>query len=350
MKQSTAILLSSVRRRLVQIPTAALTLPKRSVITLPQPTTSDVAFPTPPLNTLHPELLHASQIHPPSESSSSPSSSSSFQTSSSSGPFIDISSNASPNSSSPPPSSHSNHPYAGQHVQPTSAPALVEPLNLPRPPHSPPRSKEFHPHPFDTHSIVKHLEKSTIESGVARELMLATRALVIARTEKARDQLMSKEDMENQAYLFRAALSELRTVLSLRTRNEEATRRSLTMITEREVESLDVRIKESMEQLKHDIEIELENRKADTRVEQKAYEIAIEELNNKFTISLGDLRTDIEQYKWDTTRKGIVGIAIFVLFIVGSTTLLTEFPPTTPPAPAPPPLSTSSSSFQSCIW
>lgn len=30
-----------------------------------------------------------------------------------------------------------------------------------------------------------------------------------------------------------------------------------------------------------------------------------QELNNKFTISLGDLRTDIEQYKWEATRKGI---------------------------------------------
>lgn len=93
------------------------------------------------------------------------------------------------------------------------------------------------------------------------------------------------------------------------------------------------------------IDIELENRKADTRSEQKAYEIAIEvsvhqfdsgsfaqhprarsltdrplsrlqELNNKFTISLGDLRTDIEQYKWESTRKGIGPSSISLLHLI----------------------------------
>lgn len=58
--------------------------------------------------------------------------------------------------------------------------------------------------------------------------------------------------MPQQAYLFKAALSELRTLLSLRTRNGQASVRSLTLSAEREVEGLGDRIKEGVEQLKHE--------------------------------------------------------------------------------------------------
>jgi hypothetical protein len=37
----------------------------------------------------------------------------------------------------------------------------------------------------------------------------------------------------------------------------------------------------------------------------KRFDIGTEELNNKFTIFLGDLRTDIESAKWDATRRAI---------------------------------------------
>lgn len=73
------------------------------------------------------------------------------------------------------------------------------------------------------------------------------------------------------------------------------------------------------------IEMDMNNRKSETRSEQKGYDIAIEvsialdssqtprslrfrfrqELNNKFTISIGDLKTEIEQAKWEATRRAI---------------------------------------------
>lgn len=66
----------------------------------------------------------------------------------------------------------------------------------------------------------------------------------------------------------------------------------------------------------------MNNRKAETRTEIKGFDINIEvgftvshindrtnhiqkEINNKFTISLGDLRTEIESVKWDATRRAI---------------------------------------------
>lgn len=66
--------------------------------------------------------------------------------------------------------------------------------------------------------------------------------------------------------------------------------------------------------------MDMNNRKAETRTEIKGFDINIEvgftsvrisdradhiqkEINNKFTISLGDLRTEIESVKWDATRR-----------------------------------------------
>lgn len=53
------------------------------------------------------------------------------------------------------------------------------------------------------------------------------------------------------------------------------------------------------------IEMDMNNRKAENRSDQKGLDIDIEEINNKFTISLGDLRTEIESAKWDATRRAI---------------------------------------------
>ena len=66
----------------------------------------------------------------------------------------------------------------------------------------------------------------------------------------------------------------------------------------------------------------MNNRKSETRSDQKSFDLEIEvrrlghpagvervahaqEINNKFTISLGDLRTEIESAKWDSVRRAM---------------------------------------------
>lgn len=55
-----------------------------------------------------------------------------------------------------------------------------------------------------------------------------------------------------QAYLFKAALSELRTELTMRTRNESATMRTATAALRREVDAVDGHMKEDIANLKHE--------------------------------------------------------------------------------------------------
>jgi hypothetical protein len=59
------------------------------------------------------------------------------------------------------------------------------------------------------------------------------------------------------------------------------------------------------QELTGSIEMDMNNRNAENRSELKEFDLSIEEINNKFTISLGDLRTEIESAKWDATRRAI---------------------------------------------
>ncbi|KAJ9125560.1 hypothetical protein QFC22_000522 [Naganishia vaughanmartiniae] len=193
-------------------------------------------------------------------------------------------------------------------------------------------------HPFDTHAFVQHMEKSGFDAGVARVLMVATKELIVQRSRGARALLLHKEDTENAAYLFKAALSELRTELSVKARNDGIALRSTASLIRREVDSLSQKLKEDIGTLKHDIEMDMNNRKAENRSDQKGYDIAIEEINNKFTISLGDLKTEIEQAKWDATRRAITIIAGVVFTVISVVTLSGSEPAAKPPAsPTPSP-------------
>jgi hypothetical protein len=52
-------------------------------------------------------------------------------------------------------------------------------------------------HPFDTHAFVNYLEKAGINTGTSTTLMEAVRKMIVNRSDKTRESMMAKEDMEN---------------------------------------------------------------------------------------------------------------------------------------------------------
>ncbi|WVQ95808.1 hypothetical protein IAU59_002907 [Kwoniella sp. CBS 9459] len=236
--------------------------------------------------------------------------------------------------SSPPPSydghsepSSSSSSTSSAHVSANTS--LANASSLPAPPEGTPTFIPRHlQHPFDTHAFVSYLEKSDLSRGTSRALMEAVREMIIKRGTQTRHDMVGKEDAENAAYLFNAALSELRTELSVQARNDGLALKAMAGAIRREVDGLEQKITEDVQVLKHDIEMDMNNRKAETRTEIKGFDIYIEEINNKFTISLGDLRTEIESVKWDATRRAIsIIILIVVATIAISTFIQTEAEP-----------------------
>lgn len=96
-----------------------------------------------------------------------------------------------------------------------------------------------------------------------------------------------------QAYLFRAALSELRAEMTMSTKNDSAAIRAATAALRREVDRLDVKMKEDIGNLKHEwvsvfsphchipnymirIQMELDSRKNEAKADLKQQDISIE--------------------------------------------------------------------------
>ncbi|KAL0086702.1 hypothetical protein F4703DRAFT_1848254 [Phycomyces blakesleeanus] len=96
------------------------------------------------------------------------------------------------------------------------------------------------------------------------------------------------------------------------------------MIT-REVEALGQRLNEDVALMKNEVTLDMNNRKNETREEQKAIDMRIQEINNKFTIQLGDVRTDLEAVRWETIWKGMAGVAAAGLGIASLGYLLTRY-------------------------
>ncbi|GAB1519413.1 hypothetical protein RhiTH_002479 [Rhizoctonia solani] len=148
---------------------------------------------------------------------------------------------------------------------------------------------------FDTHRFVTALER-TFPTPIARTLMRATRALLVVRFGRVKQEIFGVRDLDNQAYLFRAALSELRTELTMRTRSEFAALRTASNALRREVDALNGKMKEDIATLKHD--------------------------------------TEIEQAKWVNVSRGVLGVLSLVSLVIATMELAPK-PPKPVPIPTP---------------
>lgn len=161
-------------------------------------------------------------------------------------------------------------------------------------------------HPFNTHQFVNILEnKGDFQRSTAEEIMRATKALLTAAEDDAARDLVAKTDLENEAYLFSAALSELRTEVQMTARTDGIALRSLNAQLQREVDSLSQKMREDMNSLKNDNQLDLNNRKEEASTDINAIEQKILDLNSKFILLVGDTRAALEANKWIQTRRSI---------------------------------------------
>ncbi|KZS97977.1 hypothetical protein SISNIDRAFT_404911 [Sistotremastrum niveocremeum HHB9708] len=241
----------------------------------------------------------------------------------------------------------SSHPHA-QASQYTEAQANYSDSNLPPPPqtglsiHLDPDPDAYTAPPFHTHDFYCKLEKQ-FPPPIAHSLMRATRALLVHRIGRVRRDGLDRKDLDNQAYLFKAAMSEARTEITMRTRKETASINTATSALRREVESLQVKMQEEIANLKHEVQMEVDNRHNEARADIKQQAIAIEDVLNRAIIGLGDVRAEIERVKWDNMRRTVTGLASFILFTI----IFMELRPKPPPPPVPQPNFTPKPSMRS---
>ncbi len=143
--------------------------------------------------------------------------------------------------------------------------------------------------------------------------------------------MKSIDNVTQKTYLLKAANSELRAEIQTLRKTDAAILKAQTQALQRQLELLDQRMREDVQLMKTEVEMDVEIRKSTTRSEQKGMELSIQELNNKFTIKLGDLRTAMEKYKWDSTRRLLVAIVLATVLLTWRLTKSHEVPPTHDP-------------------
>ncbi|KAL7282107.1 hypothetical protein ACG7TL_003576 [Trametes sanguinea] len=185
-------------------------------------------------------------------------------------------------------------------------------LPFPQAPPSPP----YHVNPpFNTHRFVSKLEES-FPTPIARNLMRVNRALLVDRIGRVKRDALTVQDLESQAYLFQAALSELRTEIGVLTRNETAAMRSATAAVRREVDALEGRMKEEIAQLKHEIQMDVDSRKNEAKNDLKSIDLQIEEVLSKALITIGELKTQVEESRWEKMRAAVAALGVLSLVII----------------------------------
>jgi hypothetical protein len=151
-------------------------------------------------------------------------------------------------------------------------PETVEEQNASKPPHlqTPP-----YVHHFDTYTLVQQVEAGGFTNEQSITAMKAVRGLLALNLDVAKAGLVSKSDVENESYLFRAACSELRTeIQNTRKAHEETMRRERTLL-QHEVDILNQKLTQELLTLKDELKGMFDDRKMAVRTEQRAMESAV---------------------------------------------------------------------------
>ncbi|KAL8995166.1 MAG: hypothetical protein Q9169_005051 [Polycauliona sp. 2 TL-2023] len=191
-----------------------------------------------------------------------------------------------------------------------STPSDQKPPHLQAPPYI---------HHFDTFTMTTSLQTGGFTPRQSVTLMKAVRGLLATNLSLARAGLISKSDVENEIYLFRAACSELRTEISNARRTSQRTSSSQLSHLTHEVEILSQRLTQESSKLKDDLRGMLDDRRMAARMEQQGVEQRIQELNYKIAVALkSDCKSEVEGLRWVLTRRVAMAIGGMAVLILGS--------------------------------
>ncbi|KAJ1856696.1 hypothetical protein GGH12_002883 [Coemansia sp. RSA 1822] len=169
---------------------------------------------------------------------------------------------------------------------------------------------------FNTHSLVRQLTDVGFSNEQATLLMTLVKYKVYESMEQLKASMLTKSDLENDAYLFRAALQELRTETQMIRKNDQAILESRAAAINRDIESLAQRLTDEVANLRSDIEIEINNHKHDSIHEMKSLDMELHRLASNYQIVLGEMKTDIETIKLESIRRGLLAAVVTTMALL----------------------------------
>jgi hypothetical protein len=110
-----------------------------------------------------------------------------------------------------------------------------------------------------------------------------------------------------ETYHYKVSLHDLRAELSTLRRTETASLQSTTGMIQRELDMLSLKFREDFNNLKSDLQIDMNNRKAELKEEKQKCELRIQDMNHRLSILASELKTDIETMKLNLFTKWSTG-------------------------------------------
>jgi hypothetical protein len=150
-------------------------------------------------------------------------------------------------------------------------------LNMPPPENmESDRLPHLHPppyiHHFDTYGLVQRLDSGGFTSDQSTTIMKAMRTILTENMDLARRGLVSKSNVENETYLFKAACSELKTELENNRKGELDKNRTRRALLQHEADILGQKITQDASGLREELKGMFDDRKMTQRNEQRNME------------------------------------------------------------------------------
>ncbi|OAG42994.1 hypothetical protein AYO21_02612 [Fonsecaea monophora] len=197
------------------------------------------------------------------------------------------------------------------------SPSEVKGKDAPKHPHLEPSPYEHH---FDTYSLVQQLaakDAYTVDQAIT--LMKAIRLMLSLNLDVAKEGLVSKSDIENESYLFRAACSELKTTLQSTRHSETLKQRSQRAQLQHEYDILNQKVTQDLMTLKEELKGLFNDRKLGLQEDKRKIDSKISELNYEITVLLNsEARSEVEGLRWVLTRRAALAIGFCAFMIISA--------------------------------
>ncbi|KAK0646350.1 hypothetical protein B0T16DRAFT_413249 [Cercophora newfieldiana] len=174
-------------------------------------------------------------------------------------------------------------------------------------------------HHFDSYSLVKQLSGGGYTLNQSITAMKAVRGLLAANLDVAQSSLVSKSDVENETYLFRAACSELSTEVSNNRRVADEQLRQQRTLLQHEVDILTQHLNQELLTLNDNVRGMFNDRRMAVREEQKAVDSRIQQILYKISVELNsEMKSEIEGLRWVLIRRSVLGIVCLAVLTFGT--------------------------------
>lgn len=141
--------------------------------------------------------------------------------------------------------------------------------------------------------------------------------------ESYNDRFLRKMELENQSHLFNAAETELRYSIQ-NARENSINERTLEMMQlDRDLNSFNDELNELIiNLLTKDSKVDFNDQKIENTLLQRDINLRLKDCNNKIgTKIIGNIKSEIENLRWQTTRSGLLAILILVFFIMSGVSI-----------------------------